>query len=48
MGKLLTSGYLERMGFVYKPATAATTFRNPSKIAAALREREAREGRPSP
>jgi phospholipase C len=47
MAQLLTSGYLERMGFVYKPATAATTFRDPSKIAAALREREAREGRPS-
>jgi len=45
MSLLLTSGYLDRLGFDYKPATAATTFRNPRKIEAALREREAREGR---
>jgi phospholipase C len=29
---LITSGYLERLGFDYKPATAATMFRNPSKL----------------
>ena len=45
MSLLLTSGYLDGLGFDYKPATAATTFRNPRKIEAALREREAREGR---
>ena len=45
MSLLLTSGYLDRLGFDYKPATAATTFRKPRKIEAALREREAREGR---
>jgi phospholipase C len=45
MSLLLTSGYLDRLGFDYKPATAAITFRNPQKIEAALREREAREGR---
>ena len=45
MSLLLTSGYLDRLGFDYKPATAATTFRNPRKIEAALRERAAREGR---
>ena len=45
MSLLLTSGYLDRLGFDYKPASAATTFRNPRKIEAALREREAREGR---
>ena len=45
MSLLLTSGYLDRLGFDYKPASAATTFRNPRKIEATLREREAREGR---
>jgi phospholipase C len=29
---LVTSGYLERLGFDYKPATAATMFRHPSKL----------------
>lgn len=29
---LLTSGYLERLGFRYKPATPATTFRHPSSL----------------
>ncbi|MDQ6835675.1 MAG: alkaline phosphatase family protein [Actinomycetota bacterium] len=29
---LVTSGYLERLGFEYKPATAATMFRHPSKL----------------
>jgi len=45
MVDLLTSGYLDRLGFRYRPATPASTFRNPRKIASALREREAREGR---
>ena len=30
--KLLTSGYLERLGFKYRPATPATMFRHPSKL----------------
>lgn len=29
---LVTSGYLERLGFDYKPATAATMFRHPSSL----------------
>jgi phospholipase C len=29
---LLTSGYLERLGFKYRPATAATMYRHPSKL----------------
>jgi phospholipase C len=29
---LQSSGYLERLGFHYRPATAATTFRHPSQI----------------
>jgi phospholipase C len=29
---LVTSGYLERLGFQYKPATAATMYRHPSKL----------------
>jgi phospholipase C len=29
---LITSGYLERLGFDYKPATAATMFRHPSMV----------------
>jgi len=29
---MLTSGYLERLGFDFKPATAASTFREPSKV----------------
>jgi len=29
---LRTSGYLERLGFEYKPATPATMFRHPSKL----------------
>ena len=29
---LVTSGYLERLGFDYKPATAATMFRHPSIV----------------
>jgi phospholipase C len=45
MATLLTSGYLDRLGFHYKPATAASTFRHPSKVEPALREREKREGR---
>ena len=33
---LVTSGYLDRLGFDYKPATAASTFREPSKVTQAL------------
>jgi phospholipase C len=33
---LVTSGYLDRMGFDYKPATAASTYREPSKLLTAL------------
>jgi phospholipase C len=29
---LISSGYLERLGFDYKPATAATMFRHPSMV----------------
>jgi phospholipase C len=32
LAKLLTSGYLERLGFEYRPATAARMFRHPSKL----------------
>jgi phospholipase C len=34
---LRDSGYLERLGFHYRPATAETTFRHPKKVAAAHR-----------
>jgi phospholipase C len=30
--KLLTSGYLDRLGFNYRPATPATMFRHPSEL----------------
>jgi phospholipase C len=33
---LVTSGYLDRMSFDYRPATAASTFREPSKVRQAL------------
>jgi len=33
---LVTSGYLDRLGFDYKPASAASTFREPSKIVGAF------------
>ena len=39
MTALLTSGYLDRLGFDYRPADAASTFREPSKIKAALASR---------
>ena len=29
---MVTSGYLDRVGFDYKPATAESTFREPSKV----------------
>jgi phospholipase C len=29
---LLTSGYLERLGFEYRPATASSTYRSPSSV----------------
>lgn len=32
LDNLLTSGYLERLGFKYKPATPSTIFREPSKL----------------
>ena len=32
VASLVTSGYLERLGFKYKPATPATLFRHPSKL----------------
>jgi phospholipase C len=34
---LVSSGYLDRLGFDYRPASADSTFREPSKIASALR-----------
>jgi phospholipase C len=37
LGALVTSGYLERLGFDYKPATPATTFRQPDTIVKAHR-----------
>ena len=33
---LVTSGYLDRLGFDYKPASAASTIREPSKIVGAF------------
>ncbi len=30
--KLVTSGYLDRLGFDFKPADATSTFREPSKV----------------
>ena len=33
--ELVTSGYLERLGFDYRPATAASTFREPHKVLSA-------------
>jgi phospholipase C len=33
---LVTSGYLERLGFDYRPATAASTFRSPDAVRSAL------------
>jgi hypothetical protein len=30
--EMLSSGYLERLGFHYKPATPATMYRHPSKL----------------
>ena len=35
--QMLTSGYLERLGFDYKPATASSTFRLPSTIESLLK-----------
>ncbi len=32
LAELLSSGYLERLGFRYRPATAARTFRHPSSL----------------
>ena len=32
MVDLLTSGYLEKLRFKYRPATPATTFRHPSSL----------------
>jgi phospholipase C len=33
---LLTSGYLDRLGFDYRPATPASTYRHPHKVASQL------------
>jgi phospholipase C len=33
---LVTSGYLDRLGFDYRPASAASTFREPSRVVQAL------------
>jgi phospholipase C len=33
--ELVTSGYLERLGFHFQPATAASTFREPSRVLSA-------------
>jgi phospholipase C len=38
MVDMLTSGYLDRLGFKYRPATAASTFREPSKVESRRRE----------
>jgi phospholipase C len=35
--KLVSSGYLDRLGFDYRPASPASTFREPSKVAQAYR-----------
>ena len=35
--KLVTSGYLDRLGFDHQPASAASTFREPSKVNGAYR-----------
>jgi phospholipase C len=35
--KMVTSGYLERLGFDYQPASPASTFREPSKVSGAYR-----------
>jgi hypothetical protein len=32
LATLVTSGYLERIGFDYRPATPATLYRHPSKL----------------
>ena len=37
MTALRTSGYLDRLGFEYRPATASGMFREPTKIEALLR-----------
>jgi phospholipase C len=37
MTALRTSGYLDRLGFDYRPATASAMFREPTKIEALLR-----------
>ena len=34
---MLTSGYLDRLGFKYRPATAASTYRQPHMIESRLK-----------
>jgi len=34
---LVTSGYLDRLGFDYRPASPASTFREPSRVVQAFR-----------
>jgi phospholipase C len=36
---LLTSGYLDRLGFKYRPATPASTYRQPHKVHTRLHAR---------
>jgi hypothetical protein len=33
--EMVTSGYLERLGFDFRPATVAGTYREPSKLLSA-------------
>jgi phospholipase C len=35
---LRTSGYLDRLGFKYKPATPNSTYRQPHKVVSAMEE----------
>jgi phospholipase C len=39
LGYLLSSGYLDRLGFKYRPATAASTYRHPHMVESRLRGR---------
>lgn len=35
--RMVTSGYLDRLGFDYRPASASTTFREPDSVSSAMR-----------
>jgi phospholipase C len=39
LNALLTSGYLDRLGFKYRPATAASTYRQPHMVSSRLEGR---------